>query len=277
MVCLACEKELDFEYHEIPPVVVVEGRLTNEGTEVLLTRSRSVEDSVQGRGLAGAQVVVTGEGVHETLAFDAATGRYRSAFKGISGQTYRLAIDFEGQHFEGEATMPPPAPIISNKFVWMNVLDMRALTYVVWAADPQPSQRNYFWYRMDRRSHHPHLQGKRQDKAYRWNVFDDRGMPQNMIFAQMMCTSEKVMEDDKEEDWERIIYDGDSIFFYFMTIDEPTYEFYRSLRSGQSGGANPTSNLTGGCQGYFTAGSVTRADTVVFRRELVKEFERIKE
>ena len=49
MTLTACEKELDFEYHETEPVVVIEGRVTNEGTEILITKSRSVTDSVRGR------------------------------------------------------------------------------------------------------------------------------------------------------------------------------------------------------------------------------------
>ena len=55
----ACKKEIDFDYNEIPAIVVVEGKVTNEGTEVMITKSRSVTDSVWGRCLPGAVVTVS--------------------------------------------------------------------------------------------------------------------------------------------------------------------------------------------------------------------------
>jgi hypothetical protein len=55
-----------------------------------------------------------------------------------------------------------------------------------------------------------------------------------------------------------------------MTIDRPTFDYFQSLRAGQSGGANPRSNLSGGCLGYFTAGSLMHADTLVFSYDSIK-------
>ncbi len=268
LTCIACEKELDFEFHEIDPIVVVEGRLTNEGAEVRITRSRSVENSVHGQGLAGATVIITSTGINESLTYDAATGVYRSAFCGTPGTTYHLSIDFEGQHFEGQSTMPDPAPIVKDNFVWMKILDIRGLTYEVWAKDPNPNERNYYWYRMDRRSIHPNLINEPQDKAYSWNVFDDRGMPPGFIFVDAMCTTDREPDEDNENYWKRYIYEGDLIYFQLMTIDAATFEYYRSLRSGQSGGANPYTNLSGGCLGYFAAGSISRASLMFHNADI---------
>ena len=88
----------------------------------------------------------------------------------------------------------------------------------------------------------------------------------------MMSASEKMMDKDEEEHWKSILYDGDSIACQLMTIDRPVYEYFSSLRAGQRGGANPRSNISGGCLGYFAAGSVTRTDTIVFKRSSVREW-----
>ena len=263
----ACQKEIDFDYHEIAPIVVVEGRITNEGTKVTITRSRSVSDSVKGQCIPNATVVVSAEGMKQTIGYDAKADCYKSALKGTPGTTYRLDIDLDGQHYEASSFMPYPAPISSAEFLWQDIINERMLAYEVWAADPQPSERNYYWYRMDRISHHPHFVGKTSTEPYRWNVFDDRGCPPGQVYRDVMCMSERMAEEDEKENWKSILYEGDTITFQLMTIDRAVYDFFTSLRAGQGGGANPRSNITGGCLGYFAAGSVTHADTVVYHQQ----------
>ena len=266
----ACKKEIDFDYNEIDPIVVIEGRVTNEGTEVMITRSRSMTDSVRGRCIPGAVVTVSANGVNETIAYDPQAQVYRSSFKGTAGETYRLTVDFENQHYEGTATMPAAAPVISSEYLWYPMLDDRMVVYELWASDPEPTERNYFWYRMDRVTHHPHFKDRKHLSAYRWGAIDDRGDPQGMVHFGVYCMSERMAEEDEEENWDRILYEGDTITFQLMPIDRVSFDYFTSLRAGQSGGANPRSNLSGGCLGYFTAGSVTRADTMVFHYDSIK-------
>lgn len=270
--CLtACKKEIDFEYHEVESFVVIEGQVTNEGTEVLITRSRSVTDSVKGRCLPGATVRITAMGVDETIAYDAAAQCYRSVFKGAVGETYTLTVDFEGHQYTGTSTMPPPAPILSAEFLWFSMLNERMVVYELWATDSRPTERNYYWYRMDRKSSHPHFLDKVTTEPYAWSVFDNRGNPPGLLYRDIFCMSERTAQEDEEDNWKRILYDGDVITFRLMAIDRPTYEYLTSLRAGQSGGANPKTNLTGGCAGYFTAASVTRTAPVVFSYKDVKQ------
>ena len=267
----ACKKEIDFDYNEIDPIVVVEGRVTNEGTEVLVTKSRSVTDSVKSHCLPGAVVTVSSaDGVSERIDYDPQAQCYRSPLKGRVGETYRLTVDFEGHHYEGQATMPPAAPILSTEFLWLTMFGEKAVVYEMWARDPTPDERNYYWYRIDRITHHPHFANKTLTEPYLWSVFDDRGNPPGLLYRDVMCMPMKMAEEDKEEYWKRILYEGDSIVFQLMTIDRTTFDYFTSLRAGQSGGANPRSNLTGGCLGYFTAGSLTRADTLVFHYDSIK-------
>ena len=268
----ACKKEIDFDFHEIDPVLVIEGRVTNEGSSVVITQSRSVTDSVHSRCLQGAVVTITTNGSTTPLPYDAASDSYRSSLTGIPGNTYQLDVDFDGHHYQASAYMQAPAPIISADFFWMTVIDQRMLVYELWAVDPYPSDRNQYWYRIDRISHHPHFEGKRNTEPYRWGVRDDRGCPPGKVFIDMMATSEKIMDEDEEENWKSILYDGDTITCQLMTIDRPVYDYFSSLRAGQRGGANPNTNFTGGCLGYFVAGSVTRTDTIVFHRNNITEW-----
>lgn len=278
----ACKKEIDFDFHEVDPIIVIEGRVTNEGTSVMITPSRPVTDSVRPRCLQGAVVTIlcksvpegqaTADGTPTLLTYDRATDSYRSDMKGAAGTTYGLSVDYNGRHYEASAFMPAMAPILSADFFWMSVIDERMLVYELWAVDPYPAERNQYLYRVDRISHHPHFEGKTNTEPYRWGVVDDRGFPPGKVFIDVMCSNEKTMDEDKEENWKSILYDGDSIRCQLMTIDRSVYDYFTSLRAGQSGGANPRSNITGGCLGYFAAGYVSRTDTLVFRRDSVKEW-----
>lgn len=261
----SCTKEIDFDYHDTAPLVIVEGRVSNEGMSVVITRSRNMNDSVKGRCLPGAVVTITSEGEAEQLVYDATANSYRSTKAGVVGQTYHLSVDFEDCHYEATSQMLPPAPISSAEFLWMSILEERLLAYEVWAVDPKPGERTHYLYRMDRHSSHPHLEGFSKTEPYRWSVFDDRGCPPGKVFVDVFCMSERAADEDKEDDWEDLLYEGDTITFSLMTIDRDVFEYFTSLRAGQSGGANPRSNITGGCQGYFAAMSITAADTLVYR------------
>lgn len=269
----SCEKEIDIHYHEIAPMVVIEGQVTNEGTEVSVRRSRSVTDSVQGASLPGATIFIFDNGEEHRLAYDPKDGCYRSSLTGVEGHNYRMTVDFEGIRYEATSTMPAPTAILSSKFYWFTILDERLLVYELWATDPDPEQRNYFQYRVDRHSSNPHVTPKMQGRAYRWNVFDDRGNPPGRIYRDIHCMMEQTALDDKEEDWEQILYDGDTITLKLQTIDHTAYEYFRTLISGQGEGANPVSNITGGCLGYFMASSITHADTLILHLDDVKEYE----
>ena len=270
----SCKKEIDFDFHETESLVVIEGRVTNEGSSVVITKSRSVTDSVRPHCLTGALVTISADGKTTTLPYDASTDSYCSSLKGVAGTTYELSVDLDGHHYEASAYMSAPAPILSAGFYWMTVLDERMLVYELWAVDPYPSERNQYWYRVDRISHHPHFEGKQATEPYRWGVIDDRGFPPGKVFIDIMSTSEKAMDEDEEEQWKSILYDGDSITCQLMTIDRPVYDYFSSLRAGQSGGANPRSNITGGCLGYFAAGTVTRTDTIAFLRSNIKDWQK---
>ena len=118
MVLTACTKEIDFDFHEVEPMVVIEGKVTNEGSSVVISQSRSVTDSVHSRCLTGAAVSITTDDSTTILSYDAASDSYRSSMSGVAGKTYQLSVDFNGHHYEANAYMPASAPILSADFFW---------------------------------------------------------------------------------------------------------------------------------------------------------------
>ena len=271
LLMTACQKEITIDYHDVPPIVTIEGRITNEQAYVFITRTRSMKDSVKGSGISDAVVTISSDGFTERLVYDDRSGRFLSPFalKGVPGQTYRLTVQLDGQQYEAVSTMPQPATITSAEFLWQPMLDTGVLMYEMWAVDPEPDVPNYFYYRMDRHAINPEVRLKQGKDPYRWNAFDDRGSLDGLIYRDIFCVNEKMMNgEDVEDDFlKAVLFDGDTITLELMTIDRPTFEYYQSLATGQRMGANPISNISGGCLGYFTAGCVTHADTIVYRKD----------
>ena len=273
LLTLSCQKEIELDYRDIEPVVSIEGRVTNEQVYVLITRTRSMNDSVKGRGIGGAVVTISSEDGTEQLVYDVRDGYYRpaSGMKGIPGRTYRLDVTLDGHQYAASSTMPRQAPIVSTQFIWQPLLDNGMLMYEMWATDPEPDVRNYYWYRVDRRAKDPKVRQKQGTDAYRWSSFDDRGAINARIYRDIMCVNEEMMDGQNIEDdqLKSILFDGDTITLQLMTIDRAMFEYYQSLSVGQRMGANPISNISGGCLGYFAAGSVSHADTVIYNKNII--------
>ena len=273
LLTLSCQKEIELDYRDIEPVVSIEGRVTNEQVYVLITRTRSMNDSVKGRGIGGAVVTISSEDGTEQLVYDARDGYYRpaSGMKGVPGRTYRLDVTLDGHQYAATSTMPRQAPIVSTQFIWQSLLDNGMLMYEMWASDPEPDVRNYYWYRVDRRAKDPKVRQKQGTDAYRWSSFDDRGAINARIYRDIMCVNEEMMDgqDIEDDQLKSILFDGDTITLQLMTIDRAMFEYYQSLSVGQRMGANPISNISGGCLGYFAAGSVSHADTVIYNKNII--------
>lgn len=273
LLTLSCQKEIELDYRDIEPVVSIEGRVTNEQVYVLITRTRSMNDSVKGRGIGGAVVTISSEDGTEQLVYDVRDGYYRpaSGMKGVPGRTYRLDVTLDGHQYAASSTMPRQAPIVSTQFIWQSLLDNGMLMYEMWASDPEPDVRNYYWYRVDRRAKDPKVRQKQGTDAYRWSSFDDRGAINARIYRDIMCVNEEMMDgqDIEDDQLKSILFDGDTITLQLMTIDRAMFEYYQSLSVGQRMGANPISNISGGCLGYFAAGSVSHADTVIYNKNII--------
>lgn len=273
LLTLSCQKEIELDYRDIEPVVSIEGRVTNEQVYVLITRTRSMNDSVKGRGIGGAVVTISSEDGAEQLVYDARDGYYRpaSGMKGVPGRTYRLDVTLDGHQYAASSTMPRQAPIVSTQFIWQSLLDNGMLMYEMWATDPEPDVRNYYWYRVDRRAKDPKVRQKQGTDAYRWSSFDDRGAINARIYRDIMCVNEEMMDgqDIEDDQLKSILFDGDTITLQLMTIDRAMFEYYQSVSVGQRMGANPISNISGGCLGYFAAGSVSHADTVIYNKNII--------
>lgn len=248
----SCEKEIDLGYRSIEKLYVVEGHLTNEKTEVLITYTRDMEDSIKGHGIGGALVKVSGDdGSAEVLEYGE-DGYYRSpsGLIGNPGTTYTMDVQVGDEEFTSHSTMYGQAKIESMTFQWQKFIDNRILFCVLEIQDI-PDEENYYCYRM-----------YRNGKIYRWNIFQDKGNEDQVIQKNVFCMDEETAKDNKREDWDDILYEDDEITMEVQTIDRRTYDYLYSLGLSEHTSSNPIDNFTGGCLGYFAAYSSTSRHTV---------------
>ena len=55
----SCSKDLDFKYHDIAPLTVIEGELTDQGARVAVTLTTPMDEPMDRTRLTDASVVIT--------------------------------------------------------------------------------------------------------------------------------------------------------------------------------------------------------------------------
>lgn len=252
IIITGCEKEIDMGYRTVEPQVVIEGCVTNEAASVLITTTRDMEDSVKVHGRNGATVIIADDkGFSEQLVYEA-DGRYRSPSRltGTPGTTYTLTVETDGKTYTSSSVMQRQAVIQSTAFRWEKFMNSRMLYYEVEVEDIK-GEENYYCYHM-----------YRNGKPYRWYVFTDKGDVDGSIFVDIACMDEDTAEENKEEDRNDILYEGDRITIEIQTIDRRTYDYLYSLGLSERTSANPIANFSGGCLGYFSAYSTVKEEDV---------------
>ena len=256
LLLTGCEKEITLDYNSVEKLPVIEGRITNEATEVIITYTRDMEDPVKSTGIDGAVVTISyGNGINETLEYGN-NGYYYSpsGLKGQSGTTYTLSVTIDGQEYTSHSTMQNQARIKSTKFEWVNFMNARVLFYGI-EIDDIVGEENYYYYNM-----------YRNGENYMWDVFSDRGYTDGVITNDIYCMVESTSGNNIDEDPDEILYDGDIITLEVKAIDRRTYDYLYSLILNESASTNPINNFSGGCLGYFSAYNVVRHEEV-YRRE----------
>lgn len=258
LMVTGCEHTISFDYPETEPVVVIEGRVSNEDTYVRISRTRAMTDTVKNHAVADAQVWIgTDGGDEEQLIFDPRTQQYVSAtgLVGVPGRTYRLRAQVDGRRYEAASTMLPPVVVDTVFFRWAEVLEQRIFLFCLMGQEPLANERNYLLCRLFRNG-----------ELFRWNPRSGRSSVDGRFEYDIVCSSEKEIDKGVDDDGKTPLQDGDSIALEVMSIERPCWEYFQSLLYGERTSHNALTNISGGAQGVFMAVSVTRPDTLVFDR-----------
>lgn len=241
---ISCQKVIDIDLKSTEPRIVIQGSITDqEGSySVEIHKTVNFNEVNDFPPVSGALVVISDDLENSEILTETSPGIYTgSSLQGVPGRTYTLSVKVNDQEYKAVSTMPLPVEITDLK---IRQSDFGPDKVVDVTFNDILDVDNY--YRIIQI-----INGSQQPEI---DIYDDE-------FNNGTEINYTLFTDREDVDLQK----GDSIVVLLRSIDEPTFEFYRTARealgSSQSP-ANPNSNLSNGALGYFSAFAV-RQDTVI--------------
>jgi hypothetical protein len=246
-IAVACTKTITPALNTAPAQVMIQGAVSDTLGPYYVSIVQSVgfytENSYP--GVSGAAITITDSttGLRDSLS-ELSTGVYvtHKLLQGVPGNTYVLNVSLNGKVYTASSTMPQPVSLDSVTFDTSNNKQIRAVANY---QDPAGIV-NYYKYSTV-------INGV-LDK--RFQTFEDRLSDGRYI--------QDKMDDDTSE-----IKRNDIVQLSLVGIDKGAYTFLSEAENiaysndNLAAPATPTSNITGGCLGYFIAQTVSSKSNVV--------------
>lgn len=243
-VISSCEKELDFKYHDISPILVIEGSLTQKGAEVSLTHTTPMDEPMNREHLTDAEVKIYDNTTEKEFQLTPdSSGVFRSEIKGESGHTYRLTVFRNGESYTSECFMKEGVEIRGLEFSWIKMPYDEVAAFQVTFTDNPLTTDDCYWMRV-----------YRNGKAYKWAVLNDLHSSDGEI-DKVMMTSRKNLDEEDESD---ILEPGDLVSVTIVPMSREMHDYLEALSVGNSNG--PRMFQGGFCLGYFLAAPIAEKE-----------------
>lgn len=239
----SCEKEITIDLNSSEPKVVIEGLVELDTLAyVKITMSKDYNADGNFPPVKGAIVYLSDDNGKEELLSQDNNGLYVSRnIKGEKNRTYSLKVTIDDQVFTSTSKMPDFVKIDS---LFMYYIPAFKEAYPMVRFQDMPGQLNYYRSKL-------YVNGKRVKMGDDVTNNKDR---EGRVIDRIMYVEKNNLENDK-------IYKGDTIKTDLLCIDKGTYDYFDSLSRMGMSQTNPTSNITGGALGYFSA--FTKSTTTV--------------
>lgn len=250
----ACEKTLDFDYHEIEPLTVIEGELTDEGARIAITLTTPMDEPMDRTCLTDASVRITDltDGVEYILTADA-EGFFRDPTPGIPGHRYRLTAERNGDTYSMETLMYAATEIVEAEFNWISMPYDKVAVFQARYLDNPDETGECYWVKL-----------YRNGEIYSWQEQDDRTASDgvNTFFT---MTSRK---DTEKEDDDEVLFDGDVMTVSVTPISREMHDYLEALQNDSNG---PFLFSGPRALGYFLA-STPASRSVTFHPDSIPEY-----
>lgn len=246
-VLYSCTKVIDVDLNSTDPKYVIEGVITNETKPFSITIKQSVNFSETNNypKISGAVVTISDNaGQSETLV-ESSAGKYTtSSILGIPGRTYQLNVKISDKTFTASSTMP---------------------TLV--ALDSLSLKKSSFGFSSKKVVHYNFNDPLTRGNNYKADLYINRKLEKIVtVFNDRLANGIKISSAFQGQN---IDYkSGDTLRVSLANLDNTVFEYFFEI-SQLSGGpnqagtpANPTSNISGGALGYFSAQSVSTLEIV---------------
>ncbi|MDQ2719221.1 MAG: DUF4249 domain-containing protein [Bacteroidota bacterium] len=246
----SCKKVIDVSLKNSNSQVIIAGEINNlpGPYQVSITKSINFTENNIFPPVSGAFVTISSDGFSDTL-METAAGIYSThSIIGKTGHTYSLYALAEGKVYTATSTMPQQVALDSIDFLSSRDKDVFPVAYF---QDPQ-GMANYYQFI-------EYLDGERLTNGRGNFVFDDRLSDGRYISRVLYNDSTKIKK-------------GTTVTVQMNCVDKAVYNYLTELLNVSGGGgagfssptpANPTSNISGGALGYFSANAVSTSSRKV--------------
>ena len=243
---VACEKELEFEYHDVEPQLVIEGVLSQEEIKVALTYTTPMNEKIEENYIKDAEVEIRDRGNNGNIRLEPDdNGLYKAPYDPVCGEEYELNVTLDGKTYSSTCVMRMATRITELKFQWIKMpYDYVAVLQISFMDLETPG--DHFWIKI-----------YRNDEPYKWILADDRGAV-NGIINEVVMTSRQDLDEEDEKD---ILRDGDVVKVIINTLSLEMYDYLTAIENNSNG---PSMYRGDFCLGYFLA-SETVSDQIIFR------------
>lgn len=239
----SCQKVIDVDLNSEDPKFVIEGNIHEGDTTqyVSITRSLNFDESTAYPSVDNAVVTVV-DNLGNSGTFTAiGNGKYAlNSYPGVIGRTYTITVAVDGKTFVASSKMNSAVPLNDVYIQELYFAQDTFRTIIAERNDPA-GERNFYQF-------HLYVNGVREKGIYlQDDQFNDGNLTLQPLFGPDLLS-------------------GDTLRLDMFCIDEPVFAYFNQLSlnsSGQATPANPVSNFTSGCFGYFGARTFASKTIVV--------------
>lgn len=249
-----CEKELDFEYHDVESPLVIEATLSQEGSSVRLTHTTPMDEPMDLTPVTDAEVIITdlSTGSSRLLPLKE-DGSFGDDNPGDAGHEYRVDVTADGRSFTSSCAMKETTEIVDMLFQWIKMpYDYVAVLQISFKEIPGDAD-NCFWVRI-----------LRNGEPYKWSVVDRRIASSGIINFVTMTTRRDIDEEEKKD----LLLDGDEVTALVIPISRKMVDYLTALEQDSNG---PAMWEGGFCLGYFFASPIA-SNTIIFHPDELTEY-----
>ena len=227
----SCTKVIDVNINDKDALYVIEGHVTlgDSVHRVDITQTQNIDDSSPAPTIDNAVVLLIDDlGNSQSMSL-VAPGRYETFNYPISAdRTYTLQVTIDGQLFLSTASVPQAVTLL-NVITFPFSFGPQTFNAIVPLRLDPGGVANYYEFKLLK--HGKPLPGI----FIQSDQFNDGNLAQEPIFADGVNS-------------------GDTIDVEMLNINKEVYDFFFALQQNQQGSTpdNPTSNISGGCLGYFS-------------------------
>lgn len=260
----SCEKDIDFDYHELDPITVIEANLSDTHTSVIITETTPVDEPMNRTRYTDATVLLTDLTTSEsTLLTPDTEDTYTFPGAGIPGHSYKLTVDRSGKHYEATSAMLMPAKLLSFHFYRVAMpMEMSMIVSQVIFIDPPDTRGDCFIVRFFRNG----------ELLSMGTISDIQATTQGLLIASTMMPDRYSMPegyDIDDESLKKLLRDGDEITVSVTPVERGYYDYLVALKSGSNGPRMFDGDF---CLGYFLAAPESEA-TLIYDHTTVPEYE----